>query len=128
MDCLRPRKARSVSRDVADQDGLQPVCSPSALPSCTGELGGPSSAATEAIGWRTDFGAEPGLIPTSCREILGVTTLLSWWDEPRVETYVAPKKRLPGLTLSGLYSPEVLSAHRAVMLSETPDCKAALLP
>lgn len=128
MDCLRPRKAGSVSRDVAEQEGFQPVCSPSALPSCTGELGRPSSAATEAIGWRTDFGAELGLIPTSCHEILGVTTLSSWWDEPRVETYIAPKKRLPGHTLSGLYSPEVLSAHRAAMLSETPDCEAVLLP
>lgn len=66
-----------MSRDVADQDGLQPVCSPSDLPSGTGELGGPSSAAAEAIGWRTDFGAEPGLIPISCHKILGVTTLSS---------------------------------------------------
>lgn len=45
-----------------------------------------------------------------------------------METSVAPKKRLPGHRLSALCSPEVLSAHRAVMLSEIPDCKAVFLP
>lgn len=50
MDCLRLRKAGSVSQDVVYQEGLQPVGSPSALPSCSGELGGPSPAATEVIG------------------------------------------------------------------------------
>lgn len=49
MDCLRLRKAGNVSQDVVDQAGLQPVASPSALPSHSGELGGPSSAATEMI-------------------------------------------------------------------------------
>lgn len=63
-----------------------------------------------------------GLILNSCHEILGVTTLLSRWDQPTVETSVPLKKRLPGHTLSALYSPEVLSAPRAVMLSETSDC------
>lgn len=45
-----------------------------------------------------------------------------------METSVAPKKRLPGHTLSALCSPEALSAHRAAVLSETPDRGAVLLP
>lgn len=50
MDCLRLRKVGSVSQDFADWEGLQPVGSPSAIASCSGELGGPSPAAAQAIG------------------------------------------------------------------------------
>lgn len=56
MDRLRQRKVRSVSQHFADWEGLQPVGSPSAIPSCDGELGGPSPAAAEAIG------EEPALV------------------------------------------------------------------
>ena len=111
-------------------------CRPGRAPACWLPIG--SSILQQGTGrskpcchggdwWRTSFGAELSLIPISCQEILGVTTLSSWWDQPRVENSVAPKKRLPGHMLSALYSPEALSAHRAVMLSETPDCKAVLL-
>lgn len=45
-----------------------------------------------------------------------------------MERSVTVKRRLPGQMLSVLYSPKVLSAHLAARLSETPDCKAVLLP